>query len=207
VLYVYWNTINIIQSSIRNRIQQNMGKYGERGRYEGSREQERNEGKKKQKHSLLSLCLMHSVAYSKKQPLRSSATLHWRWKEFADDCPIELALYFASDRSRQFVFSLGSDLFLEASGSSIHVVCTVTNLVILRYSSKNLKFVNTSHTFVRQANNSTGVRIDWPLFSQEFYLMAYNVMGARGSVVVKALCCKPEGRGFKSRWGRFFKLT
>jgi hypothetical protein len=30
---------------------------------------------------------------------------------------------------------------------------------------------------------------------------------ARGSVVVKALCCKPEGRGFKSRWGGFFKLT
>jgi hypothetical protein len=26
----------------------------------------------------------------------------------------------------------------------------------------------------------------------------------RGSVVVKALCCKPEGRGFKSRWGGFF---
>jgi hypothetical protein len=28
-----------------------------------------------------------------------------------------------------------------------------------------------------------------------------------GSVVVKALCCKPEGRGFQSRWGGFFKLT
>jgi hypothetical protein len=26
---------------------------------------------------------------------------------------------------------------------------------------------------------------------------------ARGSVVVKALCCKPEGRGFKSQWGGF----
>jgi hypothetical protein len=25
------------------------------------------------------------------------------------------------------------------------------------------------------------------------------IMGARGSVVVKALCCKPDGRGFKSR--------
>jgi hypothetical protein len=25
------------------------------------------------------------------------------------------------------------------------------------------------------------------------------IKGARGSVVVKALCCKPEGRGFKSR--------
>jgi hypothetical protein len=24
-------------------------------------------------------------------------------------------------------------------------------------------------------------------------------LGARGSVVVKALCCKPEGRGFKPR--------
>jgi hypothetical protein len=27
---------------------------------------------------------------------------------------------------------------------------------------------------------------------------------ARGSVVVKALCYKPEGRGFDSRWGDFF---
>jgi hypothetical protein len=33
------------------------------------------------------------------------------------------------------------------------------------------------------------------------------ISGARGSVVVKALRCKPEGRGFKSRWGGFFKLT
>jgi hypothetical protein len=28
--------------------------------------------------------------------------------------------------------------------------------------------------------------------------------GARGSVVVKALCCKSEGRGFASRGGKFF---
>jgi hypothetical protein len=26
-----------------------------------------------------------------------------------------------------------------------------------------------------------------------------HTLGARGSVVVKALCCKPESRGFKSR--------
>jgi hypothetical protein len=38
-------------------------------------------------------------------------------------------------------------------------------------------------------------------------LLYIIVVGARGSVVVKALCCKPEGRGFKSRWGGFFKLT
>jgi hypothetical protein len=30
---------------------------------------------------------------------------------------------------------------------------------------------------------------------------------ARDSVAVKALCCKPEGRGFKSRRGGFFKLN
>jgi hypothetical protein len=31
-------------------------------------------------------------------------------------------------------------------------------------------------------------------------------VGARGSVVVKALCYKPEGRGFDTRWGEFLNL-
>jgi predicted benzoate:H+ symporter BenE len=35
-------------------------------------------------------------------------------------------------------------------------------------------------------------------------LVCIILMGARGSVVVKALCCKPEGRGIASRWGGFF---
>jgi hypothetical protein len=30
--------------------------------------------------------------------------------------------------------------------------------------------------------------------------------GARGSVVVKALRYKPEGRGFDTRWGEFLNL-
>jgi hypothetical protein len=38
----------------------------------------------------------------------------------------------------------------------------------------------------------------WPKFCTHLYL------GARGSVVVKALCYKPEGRGFDSRWFFFF---
>jgi hypothetical protein len=33
------------------------------------------------------------------------------------------------------------------------------------------------------------------------------VLEACGSVVVKALCYKPEGRGFDSQWGEFFKFT
>jgi hypothetical protein len=53
------------------------------------------------------------------------------------------------------------------------VVCTVTKLVIMRYLSKNQKFVKTSHTFFRQTNNSNGVSIDSPLVFQEFYLMVY----------------------------------
>jgi hypothetical protein len=30
------------------------------------------------------------------------------------------------------------------------------------------------------------------------------IKGVRGSVVVKALCYKPEGRGFETRWGEWF---
>jgi hypothetical protein len=33
-----------------------------------------------------------------------------------------------------------------------------------------------------------------------------SVVGARGSVVVKALCYKPEGRGFDTRLGEFLNL-
>jgi hypothetical protein len=38
-----------------------------------------------------------------------------------------------------------------------------------------------------------------------FYDLGTNC-AARGSVVVKALCYKPEGRGFDTRWGDFFKI-
>jgi hypothetical protein len=34
----------------------------------------------------------------------------------------------------------------------------------------------------------------------------YYKKGARGSVVVKTLCYKPEGRGFDSRWVEFLNL-
>jgi hypothetical protein len=42
----------------------------------------------------------------------------------------------------------------------------------------------------------------WILFSSLF--PAYFVIGARGSVVVTALCYKLEGRGFETRCGEFF---
>jgi hypothetical protein len=30
------------------------------------------------------------------------------------------------------------------------------------------------------------------------------IVRARGSIVVKALCYKPEGHGFETRWGEWF---
>jgi hypothetical protein len=38
------------------------------------------------------------------------------------------------------------------------------------------------------------------------FTMYTELCGARGSVVTKALCYKPEGRGFGIRWGEFFNL-
>jgi hypothetical protein len=37
-----------------------------------------------------------------------------------------------------------------------------------------------------------------------FYLLLKYKSGVRGSVVVKALCYKPEGRGFETQWGEWF---
>jgi hypothetical protein len=38
------------------------------------------------------------------------------------------------------------------------------------------------------------------------YHFCYIYFWARGSIVVKALCYKPEGRGFDTRWGEFLNL-
>jgi hypothetical protein len=42
--------------------------------------------------------------------------------------------------------------------------------------------------------------------SMGFTLLYFTKHGARGSVVVKALCYNPEGRGFDTRWGEFLNL-
>jgi hypothetical protein len=40
----------------------------------------------------------------------------------------------------------------------------------------------------------------WLVKCRNVYVIGFLIFsGARGSVVVKALCCKPEGREFKSR--------
>jgi hypothetical protein len=38
------------------------------------------------------------------------------------------------------------------------------------------------------------------------FIKVYTVSGARGRIVVKALCYKPEGRGFETRGGEFVNL-
>jgi hypothetical protein len=47
-------------------------------------------------------------------------------------------------------------------------------------------------------------RPKWPLSGEQ--VVVTKEQGARSSVVVKALCYKPEGRGFDTRWGDFFLI-
>jgi hypothetical protein len=51
--------------------------------------------------------------------------------------------------------------------------------------------------------------VQWILQLKNMQLSAFmsSSLGARGSVMVKALCYKPEDRGFDTRWGDFFKFT
>jgi hypothetical protein len=39
------------------------------------------------------------------------------------------------------------------------------------------------------------------------FVFYYVMEGARGIIVVRALCQKPERLGFDSRWGDFFKFN
>jgi hypothetical protein len=45
----------------------------------------------------------------------------------------------------------------------------------------------------------------WPCYSSslKMYVYIYIYMGAHGTIVVKALCYKPKGRGFETRWGEW----
>jgi hypothetical protein len=43
-------------------------------------------------------------------------------------------------------------------------------------------------------------------FNYVYLFIYYLYIEARFSVVVKALCYKPEGRGFDTRWGEFLNL-
>jgi hypothetical protein len=45
----------------------------------------------------------------------------------------------------------------------------------------------------------TPINIRYSSCVQQHILEDHIFWGALGSVVIKALCCKPEGRGFKSR--------
>jgi hypothetical protein len=64
-----------------------------------------------------------------------------------------------------------------------------------------------------QFNNTSLISILILYYVPIFLTETWNSMvkswtiGARGSVVVKALCYKPEGGGFDTRWGDFFKVT
>jgi hypothetical protein len=72
---------------------------------------------------------------------------------------------------------------------------------MLRISMATLNLTELGKLYTLHANKSTN-KSNYVGFE----VLTAVVMNStiRGSVVVKALCCKPEGRGFKSRLGGFF---
>jgi hypothetical protein len=73
----------------------------------------------------------------------------------------------------------------ENSAQFRYLVMTVTNQNFIRKEIKRIRIMLAISQFIT------------------FYLLVCS----RGSVVVKALCCKPEGRGLASRWGGFFQIV
>jgi hypothetical protein len=49
-------------------------------------------------------------------------------------------------------------------------------------------------------------RLDKTCFQIIIVIIIIIIIGARGSVVVKALCYKLEGCGFDTQWGEFLNL-
>jgi hypothetical protein len=75
---------------------------------------------------------------------------------------------------------------------------SVADLAILLYTFfHSSEHVLTTHSVLAKKHSSVMVVL----------LRVIHVSwGARGSIVVKALCHKPEGRGFDCRWGKFLNL-
>jgi hypothetical protein len=53
------------------------------------------------------------------------------------------------------------------------------------------------------SSNKRHASQSWVDILTYIYKYAKHIYGARGSVVVKALCYKPEGSGFETRWGEW----
>jgi hypothetical protein len=88
--------------------------------------------------------------------------------------------YELDDRVKNFLVSTSSSPALESTKPPIQWVPGAFSPAVKRPGSE------TDHSPPASAD----VKYMWIYISTP---------GARGSVVVKALCCKPEGRGFKSR--------
>jgi hypothetical protein len=78
----------------------------------------------------------------------------------------------------------------------------ILNLKLLLYVLYELRhlYLGTSFCIPVWKKLTTCKVTFWPLPSIHYYCWS---MGACGSVVVKALCYKPEGRGFDTQWGDF----
>jgi hypothetical protein len=115
--------------------------------------------------------------------------------------------------SRSHVSTNGQSVSLswcwDQSGAHDRTLVTVRQL---RFFFVNVPVSDerTGLSFVRVATIKKTVVSLYKIFI--FHMLLHGItmimyvckMRARGTVVVKALCYKPKGRGFETRWGEFF---
>jgi hypothetical protein len=74
-------------------------------------------------------------------------------------------------------------------------------------SSVSCSVLSRSHLKTKKTESSLGdVVFSIGIANFTIYKCNRFFIGARGSVVVEALCYKPEGRGIDTRWGEFLNL-
>jgi hypothetical protein len=107
-----------------------------------------------------------------------------------------LALYLCRALNVQLVSRPRSDAANSHSKSG-----TVRNIPSL---SRRLRYVLVCTPLQpHHSKISEYVHHHWQNYTEKIHIAYRYVFGARGSILVKALCYKPEGRGFETRWGEW----
>jgi hypothetical protein len=110
-----------------------------------------------------------------------------------------------SPAARRCLFLAGRMLQVGSKGSHVNKHCEWADSII--HAAPRSPVVMFSH-----CTQSCCVQFLWHACILEArhvvgsFLLVQEDQGARGNVVVKALCYKPEGRGFDTRCGEFLNL-